>query len=40
MITHTYSTGTETEILVWNVETLWKAAADLPVQMAPLSARQ
>ena len=37
MITHTYSSGTETEVLVWNVETLWKAAADLPVLMVPLS---
>jgi len=37
MVTHTYSTGTETEVLVWNVETLWKAAAELPVQTVPLS---
>lgn len=37
MITHTYSWGNETEVLVWNVETLWKAATNLPIQVVALS---
>ena len=37
MISHTCSSETETEVLIWNVSTLWTAAAHLPVQSVPLA---
>ena len=37
MTAHTCSCETETEILTWNVQTLWQAAATLPVRVVPLA---
>ena len=37
MTTNTCSCETDTEILTWNAQTLWQAAAALPVRIVPLA---